>query len=400
MDTQQLRANHRDLICLSHLRWNFVFQRPQHVMSRFARNRRVFFVEEPVFDSISSGLQTKICPLSQVCVVTPHLDTEEGRHQKIEALLADFARENGIEDPVVWYYTPMALEFFPKSITPSAIVYDCMDELSMFRGAPNQMQVLERYLMRNSDLVFTGGVSLFEAKRSMHPSVYPFPSGVDLQHFAQARGLSEDFKEMASMPHPRLGYAGVIDERLDLALIDEVAAKRPEWQIVMIGPVVKISPDSLPNRPNIHWLGMKDYADLPKYFATWDAGIMPFALNDATRFISPTKTPEYLSAGLPVVSTAIRDVVRPYGELGLAKIANSADEFIDAAEHVMNVDMCLKWRQRADEFLKSISWDSVWERMDQLIAGVAAGRRAQNREEKQGIMPAVTSHAHQQAAHV
>jgi len=200
--------------------------------------------------------------------------------------------------------------------------------------------------------------------------VYPFPSGVDLAHFAKARHLANDFAELAGIPRPRLGYAGVIDERLDLALIDEIAAKRPTWQIVMIGPIAKIAPESLPTRPNIRWLGMKDYADLPKYFAGWDVGIMPFALNDATRFISPTKTPEYLSSGLPVVSTAIRDVERPYGELGLARIANSPDEFIAHAELLMNGGMGLKWRERADEFLKGISWDSVWGGMNRLIAGV------------------------------
>ena len=252
-----------------------------------------------------------------------------------------------------------------------ALIYDCMDELSMFRGAPSQLQVLEKYLLKKADLVFTGGVSLFESKRRFHPQVYPFPSGVDLSHFAEARTLPRNFGELEAMARPRLGYAGVIDERLDLGLIDEVASKRPSWEIVMIGPTAKISPDSLPRRANIHWLGMKDYVDLPKYFAGWDVGIMPFALNDSTRFISPTKTPEYLSSGLPVVSTAIRDVERPYGELGLARIAHSADEFISHSEQVMNsMGMGLKWRERADEFLKSISWDSVWGGMNRLISGV------------------------------
>jgi len=246
--------------------------------------------------------------------------------------------------------------------------YDCMDELSMFKGAPSQLHMLEKFLIQKSQLVFTGGVSLFESKRKHHSRVFPFPSGVDLQHFAQARQMrGQDFNEHVGIASPRLGYAGVIDERLNLELIDEVAAKRPEWQIVMIGPVVKIKAESLPQRSNIHWLGMKDYADLPKYFAGWNAGIMPFAMNDATRFISPTKTPEYLSAGLPVISTPIRDVVRPYGELGLAKIAETSDEFIAATEQVMGKDLCLKWRERVDDFLKGISWDSVWGRMDQLI---------------------------------
>ena len=288
----------------------------------------------------------------------------------LERLLTDFIRTQAIHKPIVWFYTPMALEFFPRDVETAALIYDCMDELSMFRGAPSQLQVLEKYLLKEADLVFTGGVSLFESKRRFHPQVYPFPSGVDLPHFAQARNLAADFGELAAMPRPRLGYAGVIDERLDLELIDEVAAKRPAWQIVMIGPTAKILPNSLPRRANIHYLGIKDYAELPKYFAGWDVGIMPFALNDATRFISPTKTPEYLSAGLPVVSTAIRDVERPYGELGLAKIAHSANEFIAHSEQVMSAGMCLKWRERADEFLKSISWDSVWGGMNRLLAGV------------------------------
>ena len=366
----QIHPNQPDLICLSHLRWNFVFQRPQHLMSRFAADRRVFFIEEPVFDSTEPRLQTSICRRTQVRVVTPHLSTDEERNQVLERLLTEYIRAQNIHKPMVWFYTPMALEFFPQNIETSAIIYDCMDELSMFRGAPSQLQILEKYLLKKADLVFTGGVSLFESKRRFHPQVYPFPSGVDLPHFAEARKLAGNFGELESMPRPRLGYAGVIDERLDLGLIEEMASRRPTWQIVMIGPIAKISPENLPRRANIHWLGMKDYMDLPKYFAGWDVGIMPFALNDATRFISPTKTPEYLSSGLPVVSTAIRDVERPYGELGLAKIAHSVDEFIAYSEQAMSAGMCLKWRERADEFLKSMSWDSVWGGMNRLIGGI------------------------------
>jgi UDP-galactopyranose mutase len=368
-----------------------VFQRPQHLMSRFAAERRVFFIEEPVFDSAEPHLQTSICPRTQVCVVTPHLATDHERNQVLERLLTEFLTTQAIHKPIVWFYTPMALEFFPRGIETSALIYDCMDELSMFRGAPSQLQALEKYLLKEADLVFTGGVSLFEVKRRFHSRVYPFPSGVDAAHFAEARKLANDYGELEAMPRPRLGYAGVIDERLDLGLIDEVAAKRPAWQIVMIGPIAKVSPDSLPRRANIHWLGMKDYTDLPKYFAGWDVGIMPFALNDATRFISPTKTPEYLSAGLPVVSTAIRDVERPYGELGLARIAHSADEFIAHAELVMNTSMGLKWRGRADEFLKSISWDSVWSGMNRLISGVVRDVPALQQPAAEKVADAATS---------
>jgi UDP-galactopyranose mutase len=348
-----------------------VFQRPQHLMSRFARTRRVFFVEEPVFEPAAQPfLQTAVCPHTNVHVLTPHLACEADRNLVLSQLLTQFAVANDIKKPILWFYTPMALEFFPRSIVPAVVVYDCMDELSMFRGASRHLQILETQLLDLADLVFTGGVSLFEAKREMHSRVYVFPSGVDVHHFQQARSLTADFQEHQGIGRPRLGYAGVIDERIDLSLLEEVAQQRPRWQIVMIGPTAKISPDDLPRLANIHWLGMKDYRDLPAYFAGWDVGIMPFALNDATRFISPTKTPEYLAAGLPVVSTPIRDVVRPYGELGLVRIGRSTEEFIDAAEQAMVQDMSIKWRQRSDEFLKSLSWDSVWIEMDGLIAGI------------------------------
>lgn len=360
-----------DLVCFSHLRWNFVFQRPQHLMSRFARERRVFFIEEPVLDAKTPFLRTETCSTTGVNVVTPHLNPHEPQNTTLQHLLEEFTRTRNLQSPIAWFYTPMALEFLPGNLAPRTVVYDCMDELSMFRGAPPALHGLEQRLMKMSDLVFTGGVSLFEAKRHLHKRVYPFPSGVDIDHFAGARRLDGNWQEHQSMPQPRLGYAGVIDERIDLPLLDEVASRRPNWQLVMIGPTAKISPEALPRRSNIHWLGMKNYAELPAYFAGWDVGIMPFALNDATRFISPTKTPEYLSAGLPVVSTAIRDVVRPYGELGLVRIAHTADEFIDAADTAIGSAMCFKWRQRADEFLKSMAWDSVWERMTQLIDEVS-----------------------------
>jgi glycosyltransferase involved in cell wall biosynthesis len=221
-----------------------------------------------------------------------------------------------------------------------------MDELSLFRNAPTALVENEIKLMALSDLVFTGGISLFEAKRKLHPSVYPFPSSVDCKHFAQARALEDVAEDQKHLPRPRLGYAGVIDERIDLDLIREIARRRPDWHIVMIGPVVKIDAAALPNDPNIHWLGMKSYSDLPVYLAGWDVALMPFAINESTRFISPTKTPEYLAAGLPVVSTPIRDVKRQYGELGLVQIEGTPDGFLAAIEQALTYDMGLKWRAR------------------------------------------------------
>lgn len=375
LSSVDLGSPHPDLICLSHLRWNFVFQRPQHLMSRFARNRRVFFIEEPVLDSTGPRLVESICSRTGVVVAVPHLPCLEDPNRALEALLLDFSERHAIRNPVLWFYTPMALEFIPPSMQSSAVVYDCMDELSLFRGAPPRLQQLEKALTAKTDVLFTGGMSLFEAKRHLHVNTHAAPSGVDRHHFAQARSLPADFAEQATMPYPRLGYAGVIDERIDLDLIDTVSRRRPEWQFVMIGPIAKISPESLPQRSNIHWLGIKDYSDLPRYFAGWDVGIMPFALNEATRFISPTKTPEYLAAGLPVVSTAIRDVVGPYGETGMAAIAHSVDEFIAEAAKAMLLRQDAIHRHTVDSFLQGMSWDSVWERMDALISEALAARR-------------------------
>ena len=375
MNTGPTSLDSTDILCFSHLRWGFVFQRPQHLMSRFAQQRRVYFFEEPQYCGVQTPrLNINPCPRTGVKVVTPQLpDSSPDSRSVLRRLLWELMDRERILRYIAWFYTPMALDF-AEEISPETTIYDCMDELSAFRGAPARLCENESALFKRADLVFTGGVSLFEAKRNHHPRVYAFPSGVDVSHFLQARSIRKDHKEHSGMPKPRLGYAGVIDERMDLDLLDGMAAKRPDWQFVMVGPVVKIDPASLPRRNNLHWLGMKDYAELPHYFAGWDVGMLPFAMNESTRFISPTKTPEYLAAGLPVVSTPIRDVVKPYGELGLARIAADVDEFIEASERSMAFGMSMKWRSRVDAFLETLSWDDTWQSMNKLITEALAAK--------------------------
>lgn len=352
-----------DLICLSHLRWHFVFQRPQHLMTRCARERRVFFFEEPLF---LPGIRPRLVVerSSDVRVAVPHLPLGLSPDRVLKAqrqLLDGLIRDEHIVDYALWYYTPMALGF-SGHLSPRAIVYDCMDELSAFKGAPAVLKDREADLMQRASLVLTGGQSLFEAKRHQHPNIHPFPSSVDVAHFAQARQVTADPPDQASIPHPRLGFVGVIDERMDLQLLTGIADQRPDWHLVMLGPVVKIDPGSLPRRPNIHYLGSKAYSDLPAYIAGWDVALLPFARNDATRFISPTKTPEYLAAGRPVVSTSIRDVVRPYGQQGLVRIADDAPEFVRACLDAMAEDGVARMTQ-ADAFLRQTSWDGTWSRI-------------------------------------
>jgi glycosyltransferase involved in cell wall biosynthesis len=241
-----------------------------------------------------------------------------------------------------------------------------MDELSLFRGASQELLDLEAALFERADLVFTGGMSLYEAKRNRHRSVHCFPSSIEFDHFAKARALTDEPKDQAGIAGPRLGFFGVIDERMDVELLGQVAELRPEWQFVMIGPVVKIDPASLPRRDNIHWLGPKSYKELPAYLAGWDVGFMNFALNEATRFISPTKTPEFLAAGVPVVSTPITDVVRPYGEKGLVEIAKTPLEVVRKVE-AMLARPKEAWLQKVDRHLAAGSWDKTWAAMHRLM---------------------------------
>ena len=366
-----------DLVCFSHLRWDFVYQRPQHLLSRCAKNRRVFFVEEPIFGNGSMRLETREAE-SGVRVVVPHLPDGLRSEIAINAVMREMTRQlfidHDIDEYIFWYYTPMALNF-TDHFNPVASVYDCMDELSAFKGAHSNLPMLEKQLFRHVDLVFTGGQSLYEAKCDQHPSVHAFPSSIDASHFGKARNINEDPEDQAHIPHPRLGFFGVIDERFDSELLDQVATMRPDWHFVVIGPIVKIDPATLPNHPNIHYLGGKKYQELPEYLAGWDIALLLFARNESTRFISPTKTPEYLAAGKPVISTSIRDVVRPYGELKLVEIADSPDQFIKAAEKILAKTGRTEWLARVDSFLEHISWDKTWNQMSNLIDNVIQKKR-------------------------
>ena len=366
------------LLCLSHLRWDFVFQRPQHLMSRATATHRVIYFEEPVTTDAQDEprLDVRRSPegvLVATPVLCPGLDAasvDAAQRALLDGLLATMAAPVA----VAWFYTPMALDY-AGHVHADVTVFDSMDELSLFRDASPRLLLSERRLLKRADVVFCGGPSLYEAKRRRHGNAHLFPSSVDAAHFGKARGCrGTPPTDQAPLPTPRIGFFGVIDERLDAELLGAVAAARPDWQFVILGPVVKIDPASLPQRPNLHWLGMKSYADLPAYLAGWDAGLMPFAINDATRFISPTKTPEFLAAGLPVVSTPVADVVSDWGKGGLVKIAADAEAVVAALEDVLARPRSA-WLAQVDRRLSWMSWDATWTRMLALIAAAATGAR-------------------------
>jgi UDP-galactopyranose mutase len=382
------------LICFSHLRWGFVYQRPQHLLSRAAVDRLVYFLEEPLEQEGLIAPRLDVAPQrSGVVVLTPRFPVGFPAEDAIEVqqgYLDEILARHAGATTIFWYYTPMALRF-SEHHDPDLCVYDCMDELSAFRGAPVDLTKLEDTLFRRADLVFTGGQSLFEVKRARHTNVYAFPSSIDRAHFAAARRTTlQQPPDQQGLPRPRIGFFGVIDERMDTTLVGALARLRPDWHFVMLGPVVKIDPIALPHEPNLHWLGGKSYDDLPGYLEGWDAGFMPFAINESTRFISPTKTPEFLAAGVPVVSTRIRDVQRPYGDLGLVRIADTAEGFVAALEMALSSPR-LPWLKAVDGFLADMSWARTWGAMNQLMQAAL---------QRPAVLLTATQSSSQEVAHV
>lgn len=363
-------AQQPPLLVFSHLRWDFVTQRPQHLLRRAANTRRVYFWEEPVFqdaerEEAPPGGRLQIAALTEASCITVIKPTFRVSDEVIRGqrnLLTRFLNDYGLERFDCWYYTPMALRF-SDHLSPELIIFDCMDELSAFKDAPSELKELESQLLKLADVVFTGGQSLFEAKQDKHANVHAFPSSVDVAHFAKARENWTDPADQASIPHPRAGYCGVLDERFDVALISELTRILPHFHFVFIGPTAKIDSESLPQGQNVHYLGMKPYEELPAYLARWDVCILPFALNESTRFISPTKTPEYLAAGKRVVSTPIRDVVVDYGLPGLVEIAASPEEFAAALNRSIEWAPDAAWSRAVANKLASSSWEKTWSAM-------------------------------------
>lgn len=370
-------ASRLPVVCFSHLRWGFVWQRPQHLLTRISRQRPVYFVEEPLPAEGDGASCLRETVNDGVIVLTPVLSAAEfsgwgfntGNNPAVRDLLADwFETRLPGSGVIAWYYTPMAIGALPHNVEPEAIIFDAMDELSKFRGAPTALIDNEQQLMRTADLVFAGGPSLYEARKRRHHSVHCFPSGVEAAHFG-ADGLACP-EDIAHIKGPVIGFYGVIDERIDLDLVAGIADLRPDWTILMIGPLAKIEESDLPRRANIHYPGMRTYDQLPAYLARFDAAILPFAINDATRFISPTKTLEYLSGGKPVVSTPIRDVIDLYGNV--VEIASNAEEFVQAITFLWSESARLK-QSRArmvKQILQEHDWDYIASQMMDLLDGV------------------------------
>jgi len=371
--------NSIDLVCFSHQRWNFVYQRPQHLLSRFSRFFRIFYIEDPIFHANSDRYDITL-ESDNIALVVPHLQHGHNHpdvNERLESLLVALFQEEGILDYIFWYCSPSSISV-SRSFRPRLAIYDCMEEFSRNRFASREIQLQETELLSIADLVFTSGYSLYESKKKLHPRVYPFPNSIDKDHFLHARHISFDPPDQQAIPHVRIGYYGVIDERMDMPLLERVSRLRPHWRFILVGPVVNIDPDMLPNFHNIYYLGSKLYGDLPHYLAGWDIAMIPFIRNESTRFINPAKTPEYLAAGKPVISTPINDVIRYYGNKGLVKIAGTPEEFVRVAEEELNMSAedRNRWQEKVDDFLDTNSWDKISAEMLKLIRALLASREA------------------------
>ena len=377
----------QDLICISHLRWDFVWQRPQHILSRLAKHYRVFFVEEPMTDTSASEPRLAVSagrgenPVTVIRLMQPAAENywighgDPRTQDTYEQLLAQFLEQQGSTDRILWLYTPMAAPFV-AALDPDLLVYDVMDELSAFKGAPAALREQDRTMLRTADIVFTGGVSMYRARLPYANNIHLFPSGVEITHFARAaeRTMPRP-SDLSELSDPVIGYFGVIDERMDMPALEALATSHPEWSIVMLGPIVKIDPSELPQAPNLHFLGMKDYQELPAYLAYFDVALVPFAMNEATRYLSPTKTLEYLAAGKPVVAAPIADIVELYGDY--VRIAETPQEYVSLTEAALaeiGAETAAERRARTarvEKLLQLHSWDYIAGEMQKLIEAAA-----------------------------
>lgn len=362
------------IIVFSHLRWNFVWQRPQQFLSRFGEKHPILFVEEPMWD-LAAGEQPRAEiqeVQANITTLVPHMpagatkdELDGARREMVRDALKSHPQSNRFQSPLLWYYSPMDAAWSLGYFNSRGIIYDCMDELSLFAGAPAELVEQEARLIKNADIVFAGGKDLSEKKREQHSNVHFFGCGVEYQHFAQAQDSSKPLPaDVAELPRPVIGWFGVIDERMDYDLVKEMAEARPDWSFVLVGPVVKVDPASLPQAPNLYWVGQRDYKELPDYCRAYDVCMMPFALNDATRYINPTKALEYLATGRPVISTPVNDVVSQY--TGTIAIAKNAQEFVRAIENALENDQSQHIAAGVSR-ARECSWESTVAQMEQLI---------------------------------
>ncbi len=377
MPPQFTQKNTPDIVVFSHLRWEFVWQRPQHIIQRLSKNRNILIVEEPIpFHKRDEG-KAKITQVDTNITVLQPQARWENFSDVVTPFVQQYVKEKGSSQPILWFYSPMFVEV-SETIPHQLIVFDCMDELSAFNGAPQSLIDKEAQLLEMADVVFTGGKSLFDSKKQKAKKVFCFPSSVDQQHFEKALKVFTPVPgDLKQVPHPIIGFYGVIDERMDLALLEKVASTLPLLSFVLVGPIVKIDPETLPKQSNIYYLGQRSYEELPQYLKAFDVAMMPFALNKSTQFISPTKTLEFMAAMKPIVSTPIYDVVRDYQQE--VAIADDEKKFAQAIQNYIHESPRerIQREKLQQQVIKRTSWDKTVHQMEKILLDQLGTKKAE-----------------------
>lgn len=363
---KQTGASKYDLVVFSHLRWGFVIQRPQHIISRLAVNMKILFVEEP----IDYALEDENSVL--LTFVHPNITVLQPRVKDIAGIGGILRKLTGKSTSMGWFYSAAFISVLEK-LEFTTIVYDCMDELSLFNGAYPLIIEQEKTLLSKADIVFTDGKSLYEAKEKIHHNVHCFPSSVEQSHFRKALNGIADPTDMENLGSPIIGYYGVIDERIDFELIDQAAALSPNATFVMIGPLVKVTVEDLPIRKNILYMGMRQYKTLPNYLKAFDIAMLPFVMKDSTKFINPTETLEYMAAGKPIISTPIYNVIRDYSNH--VNIVKNAKKFCEVVDSIMKLVRSNSFNpHKYNDILQTTSWNDTVKRMEKMIGNLSALR--------------------------
>lgn len=326
-------------------------------MSRASRCYPVWFFNPPVIGAKQDLLKTT-ADVQNISIgdIFTAAKNEKEANAALSLLMDDFIKTSFIEPFALWYCGPAAIEW-TRNLNALVTIYDCTEHIT----ASPKLSALEQELLRKADLVFTSGQSLYQDKFAQHPHVFSFPNSVSTEDFAAAKHKYQDPEDQKHIPHPRLGYFGRINERIDFALIKELAELRPDWQVIFVGPL-ETANEKLPRAKNLHFLGEKAYEQLPAYLAGWDVALVPFISSEYTKFLNPEKTAEYLAAGTPVVSTEIPDMLRPYACKRLVRVAGSVEEFIESCQISMDSGHPVN-QQTIDDFLRHTSWDETWAKM-------------------------------------
>ena len=349
-----------DLLVFSHLRWDYIFQRQLQVLSRYAKHRRVYFIEEAILGVTNEPrlyIKTADAKLNIIVPYLPNGLSDSEVNTSMRLMLDELLLDEDIENFTTFYYSPKPL-IYSSHLKPSLIFFDCMDDERLLSN---------NELINKSNYIFTSSQSLHEDNSSHQYNLHLLPDSFEFAHFEKSRVLLNEPHDQINIPHPRIGYYGVVDEKFNLKLLDKMSDLRPEFQFIIMGPVVGIDSSTLPKKPNIHYLGKKDFQSLPFYLSSWDCAFMPYAHNDATRFTSPTKTAELLASGTPVVSTSIFNVVHPYADAKLIHIADHPEHFVECIEKAINEsNYDPEWLERVDQFLEGKSWDSTFKQIADL----------------------------------